>query len=64
MLITLHYCFLGKVSTGGVAAKRGVLNIAMNPSTGFASSLKEKGGVRRGEGNQDCICMLRYTFFI
>lgn len=39
LLVILHCCFLGKIATGGVVAKIAVLNIAMNPSTGFAALL-------------------------
>lgn len=36
-----HSCLSMKTATGGVIAKRAVLNVAMNSSTGFASLLKK-----------------------
>lgn len=41
------------IATGGVVAKRVVLNVAMNSSTGFASPLKKGVEEKEGKKNQD-----------
>lgn len=59
LLIIFHYWFLGKIATGGVVAKIAVLNIAINPSMGFAALLKKTVG-REGEKKS----LLKYTTFM
>lgn len=69
MLIILHCRLLGKIATGGVVAKRAVLNFAVNSSTGFASLLKGwegncGGRVREVRKKMPRLYLLRYTTFV
>lgn len=58
LFVILHCCSLGKIATGGVAAKITVLNIAMNLVLYLLPSLKKHSGEKESKTKLVKICYI------